>query len=77
MLHLHDFHHVQVRLRWCLINGQNGIDDIGRELLGKCRVELGGERRASNVEKQAAIDLLVNLEVIQELLLCQHIHSFC
>lgn len=34
VLHLHDLHHVQVGLRGGLVDGQDGVHDVGGELLG-------------------------------------------
>lgn len=50
MLHLHDLNHVKIGLRWCLVNGQDGINDVRSELCCKSTVELGGERCACDIE---------------------------
>lgn len=39
-MHRHDLDHVQVWLRGGLVNGEDGVDNVRRELLSKRAVEL-------------------------------------
>lgn len=66
MLHLHDLHHVQVGLRGGLVDGQDGIDDVGGQFLGQGGVELGGQGSTSDGEEKFPVDLLGQLEGIEE-----------
>jgi hypothetical protein len=42
VLHRHDLDHVQVWLFGRLVDGKNGIDDVGGQLFGERAVELRG-----------------------------------
>jgi hypothetical protein len=67
MLHLHDFHHVQIGLGGFLVDGENSVDNGGRESLGKRGIELSCEGGSRNAEQQFSVDLLGQFEFIEEL----------
>ena len=67
VLHLHDFHHVQVGFLGGLVDGQDGIDDVGRELLGQGGVQLGRERCSGDGEEELPVDFFRQLEIIKKL----------
>ena len=58
---------MQVGLRGGLVDGQDGVDDVGCELARKGRVELGGEGRPGDVQKELSVNFLGQLEGIEEL----------
>ena len=67
MLHLHNLNHVQVGLRGGLVDGKNGVDNIGRQALGQATAQLGRERGTSNGEEELAVDFSGDLELLEEL----------
>lgn len=67
VLHLHNLHHVQIGLRGCLVDGKNGIDNVGSEVSGQSRVEFGGERCSGDAEEEFSVNLLGELETVEEL----------
>jgi hypothetical protein len=67
VLHLHDFHHVQIGLGGFLVDGENSVDNGGRESLGKRGIELSCEGGSRNAEQQFSVDLLGQFEFIEEL----------
>lgn len=70
VLHLHDFHHVQIGLGRCLVNSQNGVDNIGSELRSERSVELCRQGRLGDVEEKLAVHVLGELESVEELNYC-------
>ncbi|EPE05131.1 hypothetical protein F503_03736 [Ophiostoma piceae UAMH 11346] len=66
VLHLHDLDHVQVGLGGGLVDGEDSVDDVGRELVGEGGVELGGQGGAGHGQQQLAVDLLGQLELVEE-----------
>ena len=67
MLHLHNLNHVQIGLRGLLVDGEDGVDDIGSELGGQGGVELSGERCSRDADEEFSVNLLRELEGIEEL----------
>jgi len=67
MLHGHDLNHVQIGLRGRLVDGKDGVDDIGSQLFGERAVDLGGQRRSRDREEKFAVDFFGELELIKEL----------
>jgi hypothetical protein len=58
---------VQIGLRWCLVDGENGVDNVGGQLLRERAVELCGQRCASDRKEEFAVNLLLKLELVEEL----------
>jgi hypothetical protein len=58
---------VQVGLLRRLVDCEDGIDDGGRQALGKTGAELGGEGGAGDREEQLAVDIAGELELVEEL----------
>jgi hypothetical protein len=50
-----------------LVDGKDGIDDVGRELFGERAVEFCREGRPRNREEELSVDLLLELELVEEL----------
>lgn len=49
------------------MNSEDGIDDIGGELLSEGAVELRGEGGTGNGEQELTVDGTLKLEVVEEL----------
>ena len=60
---------MQIGLRRCLIDGEDGVHNIGSEVAGQTGVELGSERGSGNAEKEFSVDFLGELKVVEELFL--------
>ena len=58
---------MQVRLFWGSVDGEDGVNNIGGELLSKSMVQLGGEGGTSNRKEQLAVNGTLKLEVVKEL----------
>jgi hypothetical protein len=67
VLHLHDLDHVQIRFGRGLVDGEDGIDDVGCEALSKAGAQLGGERCPGDGKEQLAVDFTGELELVEEL----------
>lgn len=67
MLHLHNLNHVQIGFGGGLVNGKNGIDNIGGQALGQASAELGREGCAGDGEEELAVYFFGDLELIEEL----------
>jgi hypothetical protein len=67
MLHGHNFNHVKVWLGRGSVDGENGIDNIGREFLGEGTVEFRAERRPGNRQEEFSVDRALELELVEEL----------
>ena len=67
VLHGHDLNHVQIGLRWSLVNGENSVDNVGGQLLRKRAIELRGQRCASDRKEEFAVNLLLELELVKKL----------
>jgi hypothetical protein len=50
-----------------MVDGKDGIDNIGGELFSKGVVQLGGEGCASNREEELSVNGPLKLEVVEEL----------
>ena len=62
---------MQIGLRWCLVDGKDGVDDIGSQLFGERAVELRGQGCAGNGKKKLSVNFLLELKLIEELPFCQ------
>lgn len=60
---------MQVGLRGRLVDGQDSVDNVGRQLGGQSRVELGRKGCPGDIEEKVAVDLLLKLELVKELIL--------
>lgn len=58
---------MQVRLCWCLVDSENGIDDIRSKFVGKRSIEFCGERCPCNRQKKFSVNLPLDLERIKKL----------
>lgn len=58
---------MQVGLGGSLVDGQDGVNNVGRELGCQCRVELCRKRGTRDVEEEVSVDILGQLERVQEL----------
>ena len=67
VLHGHDFNHVQIWLLGSSVDSENGIDNVGGKLLGKCTVQFRTERSPSDRQQQLTVDCTLDLELIEEL----------
>jgi hypothetical protein len=58
---------VQVGLLGRLVDGENGIDDVGGKALGKAGTELCGKGGPGNRQEKLAVDFAGKLELVEEL----------
>ena len=58
---------MQVGLLGGLVDGEDRIDDGGRQALSEAGAELGGERGPGDREEELAVDIAGELELVEEL----------
>lgn len=67
MLHCHNLNHVQIGLLRGSVDGKDGIDDVGGELLGESTAQLCGEGGTGDRKQQLAVNGTLELELVEEL----------
>jgi hypothetical protein len=58
---------VQVGLLSGLVDGEDGIDNTGRQALSEAGAKLGGEGGPGDGEEELAVDIAGKLELVEEL----------
>jgi len=67
MLHSHNLDHVQIGLRWGIVNGEDGIDNAGCKLLGESLRKFRCKSCAGDGKEKFPIWLSLDLEFVEEL----------